>query len=172
VAELDITTVISLIAAAAGLSGVVGLFWGIYQYRESRITKRKDTLFQLVREFDRSEQMYLAKKILDGYVYNFSESMDLGLNYFSRENLKNILRHHKDADITDPNEIKVRESFSDLFDFFDRLGYLHSNGIIKERELGYFAYYIDKARNSDGVLGFIKNYEFRWLGSRINQRGD
>lgn len=171
-AELDITTVINLIAAAAGLSGVVGLFWGIYQYRESRITKRKDTLFQLVREFDRSEQMYLAKKILDGYVYNFPESMDLGLNYFSRENLKNILRHHQDADITDPNEIKVRESFSDLFDFFDRLGYLHSNGIIKERELGYFAYYIDKARNSDGVLEFVKNYEFRWneqLPKNINK---
>ena len=158
----DISQIINLVIAIAGLSGVGGLFWGIYEYRENQRTKRKETLFQLVREFDRSEEINIAKKILDGYVYNFPESINLGINYFGKENLKQILRYHENSEITDPNEIRIRESFSTLFDFFDRLGYLFSNGVIKQRELSYFSYYINKARESDGVLQFVKNYEFRW----------
>jgi hypothetical protein len=161
----DISQIINLVIAIAGLSGVGGLFWGIYQYRENRIMKRKDILFQLVHEFDRSKEMDPAKKILDGYVYNFPESMNLGINYFTKDNLKQILRyHHDEPEIVDSNEIKIRESFSTLFDFFDKLGYLFSNGVVKERELSYFSYYINSARESDGVLQFVKNYHFRWNG--------
>jgi len=159
----DISLLIQLIIAIAGISGVAGLFWGIYEYRENQKAKRKDTLFELVNEFDRSEEMHFAKKILDGFVYNFPESIDqLGPNYFSKDNLKQILRSHEDHDITVSKEMELRDSFSALFDFFDKLGYLYSNKIIKKRELEYFDYYIDRARKSSGVLEFVKNYDYRW----------
>ena len=159
----DISLLIQLIIAIAGVSGVAGLFWGIYEYRENQKSKRKDILFEVVHEFDRSEEMHFAKKILDGFVYNFPESFDqLGPNYFSKDNLKQILRSHEDHDITVPKEIELRDSFSALFDFFDKLGYLYSNKIIKKHELGYFDYYIDRSRKSLGVLEFVKNYDYRW----------
>ncbi|MBM3896185.1 MAG: hypothetical protein FJ360_00330 [Thaumarchaeota archaeon] len=159
----DISLIIQLVIAIAGVSGVAGLFWGIYEYRENQKTKRKDTLFKLVHDFDISKEMHFAKKILDGFVYNFPENADvLGPNYFSKDNLKKILRSHESSMITDPKEIELRDSFSALFDFFDKLGYLYSNKIIKKRELQYFNYYIERARKSLGVLEFVKNYDYRW----------
>jgi len=158
----DWTPLINLVIAIAGFSGVAGLFWGIYEYRETQKTKRKDVLFELVKEFDKSEQMHFAKRILDGFVYNFPESINLGINYFTKSNLNKILCHHNDRDITDINEIDVRDSFSALFDFFDKLGYLYSNKILKQKELRYFEYYVKRARESPGVLNFVKNYDYRW----------
>jgi hypothetical protein len=59
---MPIDTIIDVILTAASTSGILGLFWGMYQYRESRILNRKEILFDLIEEFDDpSNKMQLAK---------------------------------------------------------------------------------------------------------------
>ena len=79
-----------------------------------------------------------------------------------KSNLKKILRDHNYVEIKDTNEMKLRDSFSALFDFFDKLGYLYFNKMLKQKELEYFQYYVKRARESPGVLDFVKNYDYRW----------
>jgi len=148
--------------AIAGLSGVAGLFWGIYQYRENRLQNRKETLFELIHEFDNSEKMFYAKKILDGFIYNNIPESKKEQGYFNRKNLVQILRNHQNEGVYDKGEILVRASFDGLLDFFDKLGYLYVNKLLKKSELSYFSYYINRARKYDGVVQFSKLYEFRW----------
>jgi hypothetical protein len=158
----DLAPITNLLASVAGLSGAAGLVWGVYVYQGSQRAKRAETLFQLVREFDKSEEFVLAKRLLDGFVYNFPDSIDMGINYFSYSHLNEILRDDAPAKIIDKNEIRVRDSFSSLFDFFDRVAYLFSNGLLKRTELSYFAFFINRARENYGALQFARIYEFRW----------
>jgi hypothetical protein len=64
----DTSGVVQVLVAVAGFSGLFGLFWGIYQYRDGQIAKRKEVLFDLITEFDESEELLLAKLILADFI--------------------------------------------------------------------------------------------------------
>lgn len=176
-------SIFKLSLTAIGASGILGLFWGIYQYKEARNDKRKETFFSLTKEFDASEQLYYAKKILDGWALDYSKEKKIlfivSSGPFSSLTIEWILskgfRHRlefeqdhvdyfKDLNPEQRHESwkQLRDSFDSLFDFFERLTYLYNNGRITEKELAYFAYYIDKAKTNDYVLNFLKTYQYTW----------
>ena len=89
--DINIDDLIRLFFSIAGLSGVAGLFWGIYQYRQSRIEKRKDILFEIVREFDKSEEMNFAKRILDDFQLKVEDGWLNKFGFYAKLNLSTIL---------------------------------------------------------------------------------
>lgn len=160
---MSIDTTINIILTIASTSGIAGLFWGIYQYRASRIKNRKEILFELIKEFDDpSNKMQLAKYILDGYYItpknNWEQKKDP--NYYSIVQLEKILRNSNNNPITDPGETAIRESFDTLLNFFDKLAYLLHIGLIKPEETLYFDYYIIKSVKQKSVTKYAKVYEF------------
>ena len=161
--DTDIDSLTKLFFSIAGLSGVAGLFWGIYQYRQNRIEKRKDILFELVREFDQSEKMNFAKRILDDYSLEIEDGWLNKPGFYHKSNLNTILRLHHESTISDPGEISIRDSFDTLFDFFDRLGYLFKVGLVKKYELSHFEYFLTRARDNDSIVKYVQFYGFRWL---------
>ena len=60
--------------------------------RENRLQKRKETLFELIHEFDNSEIMLNAKKILDGFTLGKLPNSEKDADYFSTKHLPEILR--------------------------------------------------------------------------------
>ena len=79
--------IIELLIAIAGLSGVAGLFWGIFQYRQTRIEKRKDLLFHLADKFDNDERLIYAKKILDDLSLEPKLDWENNTNDYHKRNL-------------------------------------------------------------------------------------
>jgi hypothetical protein len=157
-------TIANVILTAASASGLAGLFWGIYQYRETKAIKRKEILFDLIKEFDDpSNKMQYAKLILDRYYITPKRMWQRkdDQEYYSITNLNRILRKTSNKDpITDPGETEIRHSFDTLLDFFDKLAYLLSIGIIKQDETLYFDYYIIRAIKQKEVRDYAKTYEF------------
>lgn len=149
------TSVASMFAAGT-------LFWGVYRYRKDQISKRKDTIFPLIHEFDDDLTMELAKKILDSFKLRdkYWQHATDEEDYYQITNL-DIFRHHDEKSITDTGEIEIRKSFDALLDFFGKLGYLLDVGLINEKEINYFRYYIEKAANSEAVGRYVSNYNFK-----------
>jgi hypothetical protein len=69
--------------------------------------------------------------------------------------------------IINPKMIEIRESFDTLLDFFCKLEYLLSIGLLKYEELTYFKYYIDRAAENNSVVNYIRMYEFP-LNGKLN----
>lgn len=157
---LDVTTIISTsIAAVAGLAAFI---WGMYTYRKEQHIKRKDIVFPLIEEFDRSPEMKYAKEILDDRPV-FGSCWKYPNDYYHKQSLQLILRSH-DKPITDPGEDAIRRSFDSLLDFFCKLEYLLGIKLIKHEELYYFKYYIWKAADEQSVIDYMINYEFPLYG--------
>ena len=123
------------------LAGIFGVFWGTHTYRESQVLKRKEIVFPLMDEFDGSEKMEVAKRILD----DFSDIKKRFLDpkkiktmrqegYYHKHHLSEILRNHRVPDDDDKDrenlcsfddgEIEIRHSFDALLNFFSKLEYL------------------------------------------------
>jgi hypothetical protein len=70
-----------------------GFAWGIHTYRRGQDLKRKEILFSLIEEFDKSQSLDLAKKILDDFSYIRLDG-DVWLGWYNKASLDTILRYH------------------------------------------------------------------------------
>jgi len=176
------TTQIQLILAATGASGIAGLFWGIYQYREARNDRRKETFFTLTKDFDHSKEFHFAKKILDTWALDYNKEKGLFINpdgEFSLRSIRWILsvgfpgrmqfeRENPDFCIDksdeDLDEIwrLLRDSFDAVFDFFERLAYLYAGKRITTEEIQYFRHYIKAVKNNPEIFSFLDTYDYSW----------
>ena len=174
--------VIQIILATTGASGIAGLFWGIYQYREGRNDRRKETFFTLIKDFDYSTEMHFAKKILDTWAIDYNKEKGLIVTpdgEFSLGSIRWILsrgfagriefeNEHPDFCINKSDEELddvwrlLRESFDTLFDFFERLTYLYEGERITAKEIKYFMYYIKAAKTNPEIISFLDDYGFSW----------
>lgn len=146
-----------------GSAGLAGLFWGIYEYRQSQKLRRQQTLFEIVKEFEKPGNITYAKKLLDSFTLEPREGWKLAKtnkDYYGPSKLSSILRDHNERSVEDVGELKIRESFDALLDFFGKLEYLLQMGLIKEKELLYFKYYIQSAAINQDVANYVRNYEF------------
>ena len=159
----SVSGLIELFMAVAGLSGVAGLFWGIFQYRKSRIEKRKDLLFHLADKFDDDDRFTYAKKLLDDFSLEPKPGWENDTKDYHKNNFETILNYHFEVPITDAGYIEIRDSFDALFDFFDRLTYLYKLGLIKKEEFSHFSYYLKKAKENENVRNYVDYYEFNWI---------
>jgi hypothetical protein len=158
---LDVTAIISTsIAAVAGLAAFI---WGMYTYRKEQHIKRKDILFPLIEEFDRSPELKYAKEILDDRIVSGS-CWKFSNDYYHKDNLQIILRSPDVRPITDPGEDEIRRSFDSLLDFFCKLEYLLGIKLIKHEELYYFRYHIRKAADQPSVIKYMNQYQFPLYG--------
>jgi hypothetical protein len=140
--------------------GAVGLTQALYTYKENQKAKRKEIIFPLIDEFDNSEDLFLAKAILDDFtcsvppykttnkfLLEFWDMSTKDFQYYNKCNLNNFLRNHLDKnveEITDPRERAIRKSFDAMIYFGFKLQYLYNIGILKKKELYYFQYDFDK----------------------------
>lgn len=121
----DLSTII--VTVIPTLAGLFGLFCGTHTYRDGQILKRKEIIFSLIAEYDESEKMHVAKRILDDYNLNLNEvlgkvnssppqkSID---RYYNKSKLKDILRGGVEFD---DGEEAIRDSFDSLLAFFGKL---------------------------------------------------
>ena len=170
--ELIIGTAIPTLAA------IFGVFWGTHTYRESQVLKRKEIVFPLMDEFDKSEKMEVAKRILDdfsGIKKRFLDPKNIKTvkheEYYRKHHLDEILRFHKVPDDDDKDrenlcsfddgESEIRHSFDTLLAFFSKLEYLRKIQLIREEDLSYFRYYINTAADNKDVRAYVKDYDFQ-----------
>lgn len=175
-ASVDLVALATLLVAVAGLAGVVGglggLFLGIGQYRESQALKRKEILFNLVKEFDETTLLKTAKKLLDNFYLDPEHSWaKQDSRYYGNRNLVHILRNHEVEWVSDPGEMAVRESIDAILDFFGKLEYLLEVNLIKVQEIVYFDYYLKKASESDAVQKYTEYYKFPLYAKLLSRKG-
>ncbi|MGQ0606240.1 MAG: hypothetical protein ACT4OD_04710 [Candidatus Nitrosotenuis sp.] len=175
----------NLFFTIAGMAAVGTLVWGIYEYREARSDKRKETFIELAETFDSSKDMRFAKKILDTWAYSYSKDKRLYIDpkgIFSLRNIEWILSvgysGRNDFEAENPDFLKsieelgeedldfvwltLRDSFDTLFFFFERLRYLQKSKRITQDELEYFRYFIDAAKAKSTIVEFLTVYKYRW----------
>ena len=87
----DMTGIIQTVVPTA--VGGAGFVCGILTYKQGQNLKRKEILFSLIREFDNSEKMDLAKKILDGFSYMRLDG-NIWVGWYNKASLDTILRYH------------------------------------------------------------------------------
>jgi hypothetical protein len=160
------------------LAAIFGLFWGTHTYRESQVLKRKEIVFPLMDEFDESEKMEVAKRILDdfsGIKKRFLDPKKIKTvkpeGYYHKHHLDEILRFHRVPDDDDKDrenlcsfddgESEIRHSFDTLLAFLSKLEYLRKIQLIREEDLCYFRYYINKAAENKDVRAYVKDYDFQ-----------
>jgi hypothetical protein len=101
------------------------------------------------------------------------------LNYYDKNK---ILKYDKDQiqfllvghpHITELNqdEIVIRTIFDALLNFFGKLGYLIDTGIITKKELGYFLYYIEKAKDNWALIHYAKNLDYELFAILLYRMG-
>lgn len=156
----EITDIITAVASVFA-AGAVGT--GVYQYKKDQIHRRKETLFLLIDEFDDGEhKMTIAKALLDGFKYKrgyWENPTTIKYEYYGMD-VPEIFRHHYPDPIYDDGEMKIRDSFDSILDFFGKLGYLLEVGLLKKNEIQYFEYHIKKAAMSENVGNYVSNYNF------------
>lgn len=143
------------------LTVIMGAIITIKEFRSNNKIKRAEFLEKLITEFHHSKTE-IARSLLDDFIYVSKANRDLTpeeqLN--RSQSLSSLLRNHKIEPITTPNEIKVRESFDHLLDFFTKLSYYLKQQLINPAELSYFRYYLDKMENKPEVKAYIENYYY------------
>jgi hypothetical protein len=148
----------ALIGAAAGLAG---LFKGLKTYESEQKSKRKDVIFPLLEEFDKSKEMEYAKNILDGRNLNPEQGWKYPKGYYNRNDLAIILRDSKPTfGIDDLGEVAIRHSFDALLDFFCKLEYLLNINLVRVEEIEYFRYYLDIAAGEASIVKYVKYGKF------------
>jgi hypothetical protein len=178
--SIEITNVLSL-----GI-GIAGSALAVTTYRQNQVLKRQEILLPLIKDFEESGKLEHAREILDYYILNKGEKPNEGWNikeenYYSRENLRKILRYHKagakdggegiDRPIEDKGEIQIRNSFTALLDFLGRLGYLLDIGVITPKEVRYFEYYIREVKEDPALIRYAQIYDFRLFAVLLDKLG-
>jgi hypothetical protein len=154
--------------------GAIGLINALNTYREGQLLKRKDIIVPLMDKFENSDDLFLAKAILEDFTCNippaetkneflkkFHEISKTDQEFYHRSNLKKFLRYHKDEyaePVTSVGERAARQSFDSMITFFFKLQYLYKIGLLKEQELYYFKYYMSLAYKEDGLWDYITKY--------------
>ena len=102
--------------------GIGTLIIAIFTYHRAQISKRADVIFPLINEFDTSKNMKFAKEILDNQDVKVTKE---GPSW-NKGDLKLILRipDNDESYSYSYEQIKIRESFDHLLDFFCKLEYL------------------------------------------------
>jgi hypothetical protein len=179
---IDLSQVFSSGPLIAAMVALAGLFWGLLQYRQTGMDKRKEDFFQLAKEFDTTKEMYFAKKILDTWALDYSKSRGLFVSEGGPFNMHTInwilatgyscktayekLNPEFGKDKSDEEMFEawqfLRDSFDTLFDFFERLTYLYLNNRVKHQELVYFSNYITAAIKNEDVKRFLTTWGYRW----------
>jgi hypothetical protein len=167
---VDPTLIVNILTAAGAIgTAIFGSVMGIRSYRQSQEIKKKDVmkeiLFPLMEEFDdKDEKMREAKYILDDVPITFGDKEQ----YYDEAKLLLTLRDHRDTTINVPwsyGDGIIRSSFDSFLDFLVKIEYLYSIGMLSEKELAYFKYYIDKAANNKAVVNYVKTYAFPLHGN-------
>jgi hypothetical protein len=130
------------------------------------VNRIKEIVLPLINEYDKPGNMDWAKRILD--------EKDLGprhptedhpYGYHSEERLLDTLMDRKKRTKTwDKGDEVVRSSFDRLLDFFVKLEYLVSLGLLTYEETYYFHYFTKKAANNKAVVNYAKRYNFPLKG--------
>lgn len=154
-AESMIEGLIPVAAVIGAVGGSIASVWGIYEYAQAQILKRKEILFELIKELETCNKLQLIRNILDRYVippeYNwrlFNEK-----KYYSLKNLREILDEGND----DPGAVEIKKSLDELLRFLSRIEYLFNIGVIKESETEYFKYLVVEAMRNQAIIDFAKN---------------
>jgi hypothetical protein len=163
-AELLIEGLIPVAAVIGAVGGSIASVWGIYEYRQGQIIKRKEILFELIKELETCNKIQLIRNILDRYVIppennwrHFNEK-----NYYSLKNLNEILVEGND----DPGAIEIKKSLDELLRFLSRTEYLLNIGVIKKSETEYFKYLVVEALRNQAITEFAKYYFPLYTGMR------
>ena len=150
-------------AIVATLGAIVTAIVGLRTYNQGQILKKKDIqkdiVFPLISEFDKPEgELQRAKLILDDVPLEFDPN-EPSVFYTKEKLLVSLQDHNKPIRGFDKvKDALVRGSFDRLLDFFSKLSYLKDIGLLEDREIDYFPYYIDKAANNEAVINYIKTY--------------
>lgn len=124
--------------------GAVGLFQALFTYNESQTLKRKDIIFPLIDEFDNSEDLFLAKAILDDFscsvppyktknefLLTFWKMSAEDFQYYNKSNLKKFLRNYKVEPITDCRKLVIDLILAPYLINIRNLSYQESYNIIR-----------------------------------------
>jgi|SRR5215216_276525 len=158
-----LTMSVDYVATATAAAAVGGVLWGVYQYAKRRITARQQVLFEVIKEFNESDQIKIAKDIL-GYgnvrKENKKPNWKQPDSYYNKTHLDQILRIIPAATEVEQGEKDIRDSFDSLIVFLGKIGYLLMVGAITRDETLYFRYYIQKIQADPNVRKYAKDYEF------------
>ena len=144
------------IKLAATIAASVTALKGIAEYAKSNKIKRIDLLNTLVNEFN-GANFFMAKRMLDDFEIKATDSNII----FYKDHFNVILRDHRVKEIeNDQTLIAVRDSFDNLFEFFTKLEYLLSLGLISKNEFFYFRYYLNRVFQDGYILNFCQVYEY------------
>jgi hypothetical protein len=69
------------------------------------------------------------------------------------------------------DEIIIRNVIDSLLNFFGKLGYLIDMGILTRRDIGYFEYYVKKAKEDEAVMQFAKRLHYDLFLLFLDQTG-
>jgi hypothetical protein len=172
----DLSTIVGTVIPT--IAGLFALFWGAHTYSDGQLLKRKEIIFPLIEEYEKSKNMRIAKKILDDCNLNLNEVLDKqnsssqpksNNRYYNKIGLKTILRAHNPnleySSEFDDGEKAIRDSFDSLLAFFSKLEYLLKIHLIKEQEVFYFRYFVEKAAELPAVLEYVDRYQFQLDGT-------
>jgi len=172
----DVNTSFIIATLIPTLVGALTVFIALITYWKGQLINRKDLIIPLINEFDNSEDLFLAKAILDDFtcniptsntnskilksLYNMSKN---DFEFYSKSNLKQFLRYHEDPEawpVTSIKERTVRRSFDSMIYFFFKLEYLYRIGLLKKKELYYFKYYMYLAfhKYDTGLWEYVDKY--------------
>ena len=148
-------------------SGSFTALWGYLKYNRDQFVKKQAVFLELVKEYDNSKKMYIAKRILDGFEFTFDEDKEKFVNQdggkLSKENMSLILEDKKSRKTPlSEGEIKIRESFDDLYNFFYKLYYLEKTKMLSQDEMDYFKYFIRQASKIKACMEYVK-YSSEWV---------
>jgi hypothetical protein len=158
-----------LIKIAGGVFAALTAFKGILEYTKANKVKTVELLNALIKEFNH-KNLGKAKRLLDDFVICEPNDEDIevkgNLAYqnskFHKSNFETILRDHNQTPIeNDKVLIQIRASFDSLLDFFTKVEYLMSLGLISKSEFFFFKYYLDKMLNDNNVLNYCQIYDFK-----------
>jgi hypothetical protein len=160
--------IVSIITTAVG---VVGGTFAAITHSKNQTLKRQEIIMPIMDDFDKLDGLAIAKELLDDFDFT-GMGRDGREEEFSREQLKSILRNHQDGTIESQGEREIRGSFDSLLNFFGKLGYLMDIGVITKTELGYFEYFIHKAKNEEGVVNYAQIYKFELFAVLLDKMGE
>jgi hypothetical protein len=160
------TMSLDYVATATAAAALGGVLWGVYEYSKARITARQQVLFEVIKEFNQSDQMKIAKDIL-GYgnvrKENKKKNWEQPDSYYSKDHLAQILRYippGTPGTEVEQGEKDIRDSFDALIVFLGKIGYLLMVGAITQDETVYFRYYMQKIQDDPNVREYTEKYDF------------
>lgn len=177
---LDSTAITSILTTAIGVVGtaigVVGGIFAIIERRTNQRLKHQEILFPLMTEFDMNKKIRYANTLIENIPIQLKHDneiisgMPITLRYSDNENkvLKYrsdylpflLVGHRSNTQDLNQDEFIVREIFDELLNFFGKLGYLIDKGLITKKDLNYFLYYIELAKDNWAVIHFARDYNY------------